>query len=383
MRILLLAEGDAERYDAWSGSAKSLVDHLRAAEHDVITADVDLYGRDRWAAAARTFSPTRTRWAVKFHLADAGYRARSRKAAQAVARHRDVDCIIQIGARFEPAGCSPLPYAVFCDSNIQMSREGSKYGVSDAVWLRSDEFEAVRRREAEMYRQSCVVLTISEYLRRSFVRDFGVDPRRVCNVGAGPNLDVSRIPPPDAAPRNGDPTVLFVGKEFQRKGGSHLLEAFRTIRARLPNARLVIVGPTSPPASDPGITWHGNLDKNQPDGWARLVAAYGDADVLCLPSLFEPFGISILEAMLFGVPCVGTAEWAIPEMIVDGTTGFTVPRGDTAALTDRLLRLLTDPALARRMGVAGRRRAEEHFSWAVVATRIVDRLQQCRDASKR
>jgi glycosyltransferase involved in cell wall biosynthesis len=380
MNILLLAEGDAERYDAWSGSAKSLVDHLRAAGHHVVTADVDLYGAGRWLAAARAFSPKRPRWAVKFHLADPGYRARSLKASEAIARHREVDGVIQIGARFEPAGCGPLPYAVFCDSNIQMSLEGSRYGVSDAVWLRPAEFEAIRRREAEMYRQSCVVLTISEYLRRSFVEDFGLAPGRVCNVGAGPNLDVSRIPAPPTAPRQGDPTVLFVGKEFQRKGGRHLLEAFRAIRARLPSARLVIVGPTSPPASEPGVTWHGNLDKNQPDGWARLVAAYREADVLCLPSLFEPFGISILEAMLFGVPCVGTAEWAIPEMILDGTTGFTVPRGDTAALTDRLLRILTDPALARRMGLAGRRRAEEHFSWPVVAARIVDRLEQCRNA---
>ena len=88
MRILLLAEGDAERWDAWSGSAKSLVDHLRAAGHSVITADVDLYGSDRWLTAVRAFSPTRARWAVKFHLADPGYRARSLKAGRAIVAQR-------------------------------------------------------------------------------------------------------------------------------------------------------------------------------------------------------------------------------------------------------------------------------------------------------
>jgi glycosyltransferase involved in cell wall biosynthesis len=384
VNILLLAEGDAERWDSWSGSAKSLVDHLRAAGHGVVTTDVDLYGSDRWLAAARAFSPTRARWAVKFHLGDAGYRARSMKAARAIAANRGrIDCIIQIGARFKPTGRDTIPFAMFCDSNIQMSVEGAKYGVSDAVWLTPAEFDAVRSREAGVYRQSCAVLTISEYLRRSFVTDFGLDADQVCNVGAGPNLDLARVPAPRAAPRTGAPTVLFVGKQFERKGGAVLLEAFRALRARLPGARLVIVGPTSPPASEPGVEWLGNLDKNEPQGWTRLVDAYQDADVLCLPSLFEPFGISILEAMCFGVPCVGTADWAIPEMIADGQTGFTVPRGDAAALADRLGRLLTDRALAHRMGVAGRRRAEEHFSWTVVASRIVQRLERCLTAGRR
>lgn len=378
MKILLLAEGDAERWDAWSGSAKSLVDHLRAAGHQVITADVDLYGADRWLAAARAFSPNRQRWAVKFHLIGRGYRARSLRAARAIAEYRGrVDCIIQIGARFEPYDRDGLPYAVFCDSNIQMSVEGAKYGVSDAVWLRPSEFEGIRARETGLYQNACVVLTISEYLRRSFVNDFGLHDTRVCNVGAGPNLDATAVPAPRASPRTGPPTILFVGKQFERKGGAVLVEAFLAVRARIPDARLVIVGPPVPPAPGPGIEWLGNLDKNQPSGWARLVSAYGDADVLCLPSLFEPFGISILEAMFFGVACVGTAEWAIPEMIVDGETGYTVPRGDARVLADRLGALLGDRTRAHQMGVAGRGRAEKDFSWSVVASRISDRLERC------
>ena len=85
MNLLLLAEGDAERWDSWSGSTKSVVDHLRAAGHDVVTADVDLYGRARWLAAAQNFSPNRKRWGVRYHLADPAYRARSRRATPACA----------------------------------------------------------------------------------------------------------------------------------------------------------------------------------------------------------------------------------------------------------------------------------------------------------
>jgi glycosyltransferase involved in cell wall biosynthesis len=378
MKLLVLAEGDAERWESWSGSTKSLVDHLREGGHEVVTADVDLYGRARWLGAARTFSPNRKRWGVKYHLAGSAYRVRSRRAARAIAAQpAGLDCVLQIGATFEPIARGTVPYAVFCDSNIRMAQEGIAHGVSDAAWLRPAELEAIREREARVYRDACLVFTISEYLRRSFVEDFGLGADRVCTVGAGPNLDVSRIPALRAAPRDGAPTVLFVGRQFERKGGSVLLEAFRTVRARVPGARLVIVGPPTRPPLEPGVEWLGSLDKNRPEEWARLVAAYQDADVFCLPSLFEPFGIVLLEAMLFGLPCVGTADWAIPEMIADGVTGHTVPRGSTAALADRLGRLLADRASAHRMGLAGRRRAEERFSWSTVAARMASRLQPC------
>jgi glycosyltransferase involved in cell wall biosynthesis len=179
------------------------------------------------------------------------------------------------------------------------------------------------------------------------------------------------------------PSVLFVGKQFERKGGPLLLEAFRLVRARFADARLVIIGPPTPPADGPGVEWLGNLDKNRPDQWARLVGAYQNADVFCLPSLFEPFGIVILEAMFFGLPCVGTAEWAIPEMIANGETGYTAPRDDVKALAERLIALLSDRASAHRMGLAGRRRAEERFSWTTVAARMGEGLQRCLPSPRR
>jgi glycosyltransferase involved in cell wall biosynthesis len=378
VKILLLAEGDAERWDSWSGSTKSLVDHLRAAGHTVSTRDVDLYGSERWLAALPNFSSNRKRWGVKYHLSEPGYRWRSRKAARAVAAHQGpLDCIVQVGATFVPPSSPGVPYALFCDSNIQMSVEGAAHGVSDAAWLRPAELDALRRRETRLYRDAAAVFTISEYLRRSFVDEFGVPADRVCTVGAGPNLDLRRVPTPRTAPRTGPPTVLFVGRQFERKGGPLMLEAFRSVRASLPDARLVIVGPESRPATEPGVQWMGSLDKNRPEEWARMVAAYQDADVFCLPSLFEPFGIVVLEAMFFGLPCVGTAAWAIPEMIADGETGFTVPRADATALGHRLRELLVDRSRAHRMGLAGRRRAEERFSWAGVAARMADVLERC------
>jgi len=372
VKILFLAEGDAQSWDCWSGTARSLVDQLHCAGHTVEARDVDLYGTDRVLGAALTFSINRRRWGTRFHLGAPSFRLRSRNAARHIAAHRGtVDLILQIGATFEPLGRRALPHFLYCDSNIRMAEHGAKSGHSDAVSLTPPELEQVARRELDVYRRATGIFTLSERLRRSFVEDFGLPPDRVHAVHAGPNFDVTQIP--RDTPRddlNHPPTILFVGRQFHRKGGDLLVQAFRRVRERLPHARLLIAGPPAAPTDDPGTSFLGDLNKNDPGGWAALVAAYRSADVFCLPTRFEPFGIAFIEAMCFGLPCVGTDAWAVPEMIVDGETGFTIPVDDVDALTDRLLRLLSDPALAGTMGRAGRVRAERHFTWQ----RVVERM---------
>jgi glycosyltransferase involved in cell wall biosynthesis len=380
MNILLLCEGDAEAWDSWSGISKSIVDHLRLAGHTVVTGDVDLDGPDRWLAAALTFAVDRRRWTTRFRLSHVPFRLRSRRAARTIAAQGQApDVIIQVGATFQPLGRRMIPYFLCCDSNIRMAEHGAPWGYSDAVALTRGELDLVRKRELSVYRHAAGIFTLSERLRRSFIEDLGLPPGRVHAMFAGPNFDVARIPatlPRDHAEHR--PTILFVGRQFHRKGGDLLLEAFRRVREQLPDAHLLVAGPPQPSFGSslpPGVTALGNLDKNTPAGWSALADAYGSADVFCLPTRFEPFGIAFIEAMYFGLPCIGTNAWAVPEMILDGETGFTVPIDDVAALTDRLLRLLRDRALARRMGEAGRTRAREFFTWNRVVQRITDVIE--------
>jgi starch synthase len=77
----------------------------------------------------------------------------------------------------------------------------------------------------------------------------------------------------------------------------------------------------------------GHLDKDSAAGWEAFLGAYQRAHVFCLPTRFEPFGIAFVEAMHFGLPCVGTATDAVPEIVADGETGYLVPVDDEAALT--------------------------------------------------
>jgi len=377
MNILLLCEGDAESWDSWSGITKSLVDHLRSAGHTVMSGNVDLNGADRWFAAALTFAVDRRRWGTRFHLTRLPFQLRSRRAARRIAAHGErLDVIVQVGATFQPLGRGTTPYFLCCDSNIRMAEHGKPWGYSDAVTLTPEELALVRERELGVYRNAAGIFTLSERLRRSFIDDLGASPSRVHAMLAGPNFDVARIPttfPRDAADHR--PTVLFVGRQFHRKGGDVLIEAFRRVREQIPDASLLVAGPSSLVVREPGITVLGDLNKNEPEGWAALANAYGSADVFCLPTRFEPFGIAFIEAMYFGLPCIGTDAWAVPEMITDGETGFTVPIDDVPALADRLLRLLRDRALARRMGEAGRLRAHQQFTWERVVQRMLQIIE--------
>jgi len=385
MRILMLCEGNGESWDSWSGISRSIVEQLRAEGHTVQVGDIDLYGAERWAAAAATFARDRRRWTTRFHLGAVPFRLRSRKARRHISAHRNrIDVILQVGATFQPRGHAGIPYFLCCDSNIRMAQHGASSGFSDGTAITGPDMKAIVRREFGVYSRAAAIFTLSERLRRSFVDDFGIPAERVRAIHAGPNLDLGRIPPV-APPRAADhpPTVLFVGRQFHRKGGDVLVESFRRVRALLPTARLIVAGPPAGYVQEPGITCVGNLDKNRPEEWAELVTAYATADVFALPTRFEPFGIAFVEAMHFGLPCVGPRAWAVPEIIADGETGFTVPVDDVDALTDRLLRVLRDPTLARSMGEAGRERARRLFTWKEAVGRMVELMAPAaqRDAS--
>jgi alpha-maltose-1-phosphate synthase len=378
LRILFLCEGDTESWSAWSGTATSIVAQLRADGHTVETGDVTLRGLDRYVAAAATFSPRRHRWGTRYHLAGVPFRLRSKRASRRVAARRQaIDAILQVGATFQVRlPRREIPYFLICDSNIRVARQGADTGFSDAAALGASELRAIEGREAAVYRAAAAIFPLSERLRRSFVEDFGIPGDRVRAVYAGPNFDPRRAAAEPAVRGEGrPPTVLFVGLQFHRKGGEVLVESFRRLKERLPDAELLLVGVPAGYVQGPGIRCLGVLDKNQPAGAAALAAAYAAADVFALPTRFEPFGIAFVEAMHFGLPCIGPSAWAVPEIIADGETGFTVPVDDVDALTDRLLRLLSDRALAAAMGEAGRERARRLFTWPQVVARMVEVIE--------
>jgi glycosyltransferase involved in cell wall biosynthesis len=373
----MVCEGDARHPDrAFSGIPNSILMELQRLGHEIETIDCELYGWRRGLVAVQVWSPKERTWRARFRLSQPAVRARSSLARRGFAGVRDkTDLVLQFGATFEPPGDGAIPYALYCDWNMALAIQQTGSGVSPALHLDPREAYEISERERSIYRGAAAIFTMSERLREAFIRDYAIPPERVLAVHAGPNIDPNRIPPP-LKDRPGDtpPTIVFVGRDFVRKGGTTLLEAFRLVRRELPAARLVIVGPDSVPPEE-GVTVLGLLRRAVPDEWQRLVDAYHQAHVFCLPTRYEPFGIVVVEAMFFGLPCVTSDTWAMSEMVVDSETGFTVPALDAAGFASRLLRLLRDPSLARRMGEAGRARAWERFTWTAAVAKMHDRIE--------
>jgi glycosyltransferase involved in cell wall biosynthesis len=150
--------------------------------------------------------------------------------------------------------------------------------------------------------------------------------------------------------------VLYAGRLSPEKGIEELVAAANGLS-------LVVAGDGPLRAQVPGALGFVPHDELQ-----RL---YSRAAVVVCPSRREGFGVTCLEAMAHGRPVVASAVGGLTDLVVDGETGLLVPPRDPVALRAALTRLLRDASLRRRMGAAGRLRAQERFSWEAVTSATV------------
>ncbi|HKV45504.1 MAG TPA: glycosyltransferase family 4 protein [bacterium] len=166
--------------------------------------------------------------------------------------------------------------------------------------------------------------------------------------------------------------VVFVGRLIRLKGVAHLIGAMPRVLARCPGTRLVLVGDgeersrleEAAGALPPGCVAFAGAREHE-----EVIRYMQAADVFVLPSLIESFGIVLVEAMSCGLPIVASNIMGIPAVVEDGVNGFLVPPGDEAALADRVIRLLTDPAASAAISAVNLRTAATY-----ALPRVADRF---------
>ena len=221
-------------------------------------------------------------------------------------------------------------------------------------------------REREIYQDARVVFVRSHNIADTLRSEYGVPAAQVEVVGMGPNGDVPDLPHEGS---DSGRRVLFVGVDWERKGGPLLLEAHNRLHRDHPDVRLDIVGCEPDIGDQAGVTVHGRIPLDD------VYALQRRCDIFCLPTRFEPFGVAVIEAMHAGLPVVGSRLGALPDMIDDETTGLMHEPGDLDDLVSTLRRLVEDPDSARAMGAAGRRRARAEFTWDLTMGRIGTRIR--------
>ena len=253
--------------------------------------------------------------------------------------------------------------------------------------------------EKTAYEAAAAIIAVSDGMRQDILRSYPeVDPDRVRTVHNG--IDVSqwvRDEGTDVLEAYGidpaKPSVAFVGRVTRQKGVPYLLRA----AALLPEDVQIVLCAGAADTPELGAEVNALIDDLRATRSGvvliekmlprrEIVQILSHATAFACPSVYEPLGIVNLEAMACGTAVVASATGGIPEVVVDGVTGRLValeqvqdgtgtpldPEKFVADFAAALTEVVSDPARAREMGAAGRRRAEEAFAWESIAERTVE-----------
>jgi glycosyltransferase involved in cell wall biosynthesis len=211
-----------------------------------------------------------------------------------------------------------------------------------------------------------LIVVWSNWVKGSLVADYGIPADRVRVIP--PGVDLTLWTPPERTTRQ-LPRILFVGGDFERKGGTLLMDWFRQHGRGRCELDIVTRAQLAP---EPGVRVHRGIVGNSREARQMFAAA----DIFILPSLGECFGIASVEAMAAGLPVVATLVGGSADIVDHGETGFLIPPNDTAALGSALDSLLGDPSLRKSMGQRGRQKAEQRFDGAHNARALLGLLRE-------
>ena len=242
------------------------------------------------------------------------------------------------------------------------------------------------------------IIAVSKETREEILQYFNVEPTRVRVIPNGIDVGQYRYTPEtDALEKAGIPKglpyVLFVGRITRQKGIIHLVRAIRHLAPGL-GAVLLAGQPDTPEIGEEMKQGVDEVRKSRehvywiPEMVSKrdAIQFYSHARVFCCPSIYEPFGIINLEAMACGAPVVASAVGGIKEVVVPDETGILVsfeqqteapfeavdPERFARDLAAGINRVAGDPSLRERFSAAGRKRAEDYYSWTSIAGRVLE-----------
>jgi glycosyltransferase involved in cell wall biosynthesis len=369
-RILVLNQG-------LSGVNKYIFSQLKNRGWDLTLLEVPFPKKCMLQAMISTLNPNLMQWKQKakkklfqLHKSSWTFLQRTKFCQEKLSKlDGKFDVILQISGMFAPTldyKNLSVPYVTVNDYTMALCKKYPEWASPPS------ELETWLGLEKELYENARFIFAASENTRNSFINDYGIDGRKVIKVSYGNTLEATA-----EFSRNFDnKIVLFVGKDFERKGGYILLESFQKVKQVIEDARLIILGADKNflKIRQSGVEVLGYI-KNIND----VKSLYERASVFVMPSLCEPFGLVFLEAMEYKLPCIGSTVDAIPEIIDDGKTGYLVPIGDATVLADKIITLLTNKNLSMQMGTAGHNLLKQKFSWDVFGEKMDKCLKECVD----
>jgi glycosyltransferase involved in cell wall biosynthesis len=247
-----------------------------------------------------------------------------------------------------------IPHYVYTDHTVLANKYYPGYDAEKEMLAES--WIALER---DIYHNADMVFTLSMAIRNSIINDYSCNPQKVECIYYAPFIETRERA--NSADRYRNKRILFVGIEWERKGGPLLIEAFKRVLTAIPDAHLSIVG-CRPDVSVSNVDVFGLVEQD------RLNLYYETSSIFCLPTRREPFGIAFIEAMSHSLPVIGTNVGALPEFILDGVNGYRIDIDDVDRLTTLLIELLSDSRKCEEFGREGYNIYCEKYTLKAVST---------------
>ena len=218
-----------------------------------------------------------------------------------------------------------------------------------------------RKIQNEYYKNCAGIFTLGQWMHDDLIDKMGIASTKIHHVGGGINVNPDDI---DDSNKEGN-KILFVGRDFKRKGGDLVVEAFKLLRQKQSNVQLYIAGPETNPLSnhEEGVFFLGALNKEQ------MTDIYNKCDVFCMPSYFEPYGLVFIEALTYGLPCIGRNCQEMPYFIKDGETGALINNDAPSILAEKMLLCLQNNQIKQNV-LDKRSFYLKEYNWDNVAHKI-------------
>lgn len=215
-----------------------------------------------------------------------------------------------------------------------------------------------------MYHNSRHIFTATDMLKEDFVNNYGIEEKRVTNVGMGCNFDHIE----EEFIRGNHSKILFVGYDEYRKGLDVLIEAFRCVKLKIDSAELIIVG-TKKQYYRNGIRSLGKIIDRE-----KLMELYKECAIFVMPSRYDAVPTSALEAFAMKMAVIVSDHCGAKELIEDGISGYIFQNEDYRDLESKITKLVENPAGCMEIGERGYHKSKIKNDWSKIASKIVNIL---------
>lgn len=367
LRLLILCGGDPNSEIAFSGSARALFQALERRGCVVHKANVlgfsDPFKKLNFVGKVIQKLDRFRLW-ENYRLSPLCFYRNTKRALDVTKSRSDYNACLMYGTRLNPA--LDVPKYCYFDATAAQLVAANGWGFAGRSKSNNQKNIDYQRKVFD----SCSgIFPRTQYAAESVYNDYGIQKDKVTVAGAGYNHN--KLPLPHESYRNKN--ILFIGVQFERKGGPLILDAFKIVRKKMPDATLTIVG-AKLDINVPGVEVVDRIYKDEADGLRRILEFYSKASLFCIMSTLEPFGIVVVEAQNSFVPCIVPKKFAFTETVKDGLTGVHLLDETPEALANVMIKLLSDPENLKRMGEAAHTFIQENWTWDIAAERIETRI---------